>query len=83
MAIIATSRPGITEPKSYTTLAVQYRDGLTLNYIFVKVTQIADLMAAISRAGLVQKVVLRDEMPRLGQVPQTAASQTAVRRGVR
>ncbi len=47
-----------TAQQSYTTLAVQYRDGLTLTYLFDRSTRIVDLMAAISRAGRVRKVVL-------------------------
>ncbi len=49
--------------QSYTTLAVQYRDGLTLNYLFDRSTKIVELMATIHRAGRVRKVVLWDEMP--------------------
>ncbi|MEY2340915.1 hypothetical protein AB4090_02260 [Acidithiobacillus sp. IBUN Pt1247-S3] len=63
MALSAVSNRTNSKPQSYTTLAVQYRDGLHLNYLFERSTRVSDLMAAIHRAGRVRKVVLWDEMP--------------------
>ncbi|MBU2787882.1 hypothetical protein HFQ13_06645 [Acidithiobacillus sp. VAN18-1] len=60
---LAISQRTQTTQQSYTTLAVQYRDGLHLNYLFDRSTRVTDLMAAISRAGRVRKVVLWDECP--------------------
>lgn len=40
------------------TVAVSYRDGTWLTFLFDRSTPIADLMAMISRAGRVRKVVV-------------------------
>ncbi len=63
MKLKTVSRTRNAHQKGYSTLAVQYRDGLTLTYIFERSTKITDLMAAIGRAGQVLKVVLWDELP--------------------
>ena len=39
-------------------VSVAYRDGAVLTFLFDRSTPIVDLMAMISRAGTVQKVVL-------------------------
>jgi len=39
-------------------IAVQYRDGLVLTFLFERSVRVIDLMAAISRAGWVSKVVV-------------------------
>ncbi|MEY2342091.1 hypothetical protein AB4090_08290 [Acidithiobacillus sp. IBUN Pt1247-S3] len=63
-----------TAQQGNTALAVQYRDGLTLTYLFDRSTRISDLMAAISRAGRVRKVMLWDEMPMPDQARKVALS---------
>lgn len=59
MAIRYQQHKATNSPASYTTLSVQYRDGLVLTYLFERNSRVTDLMAAIRRAGLVQKVVLQ------------------------
>lgn len=68
MALSAVSNRTNSKRQSYITLTVQYRDGLTLNYLFERSARVADLMAAIHRAGRVRKVVLWDEMRSSGRV---------------
>ncbi|MGE0049455.1 MAG: hypothetical protein AB7T01_11065 [Acidithiobacillus sp.] len=57
MATTAFNKP------SNTSLAVHYRGGLTLTYLFERTTKVVDLMAVIRRAGQVRKVILWDELP--------------------
>ena len=40
------------------TVAVSYRDGAVLTFLFDRSTTIADLVTMVSRAGTVRKVVL-------------------------
>lgn len=49
--------------QSLTPIAVHYRDGLTLTYLFERSATMADIKAAIARAGQILKVVLWDELP--------------------
>jgi hypothetical protein len=68
MALSAVSNRTNSKRQIYITLTVQYRDGLTLNYLFERSARVADLMVAIHRAGRVRKVVLWDEMRSSGRV---------------
>ncbi|WP_215844001.1 hypothetical protein HHS34_005770 [Acidithiobacillus montserratensis] len=63
MALTPAAPHGIAK-SGCTALAVQYRDGPTLTYLFNRATKIVEIMAAVRRAGRVQKVVLWDEMPK-------------------
>jgi len=45
-------------PQNPATVAVSYRDGALLTFLFDRSTPIVDLMAMVSRAGAVRKVVL-------------------------
>ena len=45
-------------PQNPSTVAVSYRDGALLTFLFDRSTTIVDLVAMISRAGPVRKVVL-------------------------
>ncbi len=44
--------------QSHIQIAVQYRDGLALTFLFERSDRVSDIMAAVSRAGQVLKVVL-------------------------
>jgi threonine synthase len=44
--------------QNHITVAVSYRDGAVLTFLIERATPIVDLMAMISRAGTVRKVVL-------------------------
>ena len=45
-------------PQNPATVAVTYRDGAVLTFLFDRSVPIVDLMAMVSRAGTVRKVVL-------------------------
>ena len=45
-------------PQNHATVSVAYRDGAVLTFLFDRSTPIVDLMAMVSRAGTVRKVVL-------------------------
>ncbi|WP_312283659.1 hypothetical protein [Candidatus Igneacidithiobacillus taiwanensis] len=55
---LAVHRCTLIPQQSRIQIAVQYRDGLALTYLFERSVRIVDLMAAISRAGRVSKVVV-------------------------
>ena len=44
--------------QNHATVSVAYRDGAVLTFLFDRSTPIVDLMAMVSRAGTVRKVVL-------------------------
>ncbi len=45
-------------PQNPSTVAVSYRDGAVLTFLFDRSTTIVELVAMITRAGTVRKVVL-------------------------
>ena len=47
-----------SSPQNPATVAVSYRDGAVLTFLFDRSTTIVDLVGMISRAGRVRKVVL-------------------------
>ncbi len=55
---LAVSRRTQTPQQSHIQIAVQYRDGLALTYLFERSARVSDLIAAISRAGRVLRVVV-------------------------
>ena len=44
--------------QNHINVAVSYRDGAVLTFLFDRSTTVVDLMAMVSRAGTVRKVVL-------------------------